>query len=340
MRVVTLGRNQEWNQVGFEYFEVKEMSLELKRLSENLYLVVGQNRGRFPSAHSFLVKDRLCALIDSGCGFEVLRKIRESFSVDMIVNSHGHPDHSSGNWLFPDIPLYVPKQGEGSHGRLSLLSHRFFGEGPLADHWQQWIRETMGFVDREATHFFSDGHVFDFGRLKLKAIHTPGHTRDHYCLFEPESRILLSFDLDLTSFGPWYGNLESNLSKVRRSIETVRNLEPRLIASSHLLPLSQGIKRALQDYVSVLDMRRRAILELVSNGAERSDLVDAAPIYMQHVYEPELFRFFEGRMIDLHLEELAAEGFIRNENGKYSLAVPADPTSDHSSREHLQAAPK
>ncbi len=316
------------------------MSLELKRLSENLYLVVGQNKGRFPSAHSFLVKDRLCALIDSGCGFEVLRKIRESFSVDMVINSHGHPDHSSGNWLFPDIPLYAPGQGEGSHGRLSPLSHRFFGEGPLADHWQQWIRQTMGFVDREATDFFSDGHVFDFGKLKLKAIHTPGHTRDHYCLFEPESRILLSFDIDLTSFGPWYGNLESNLSKFRLSIDTVRKLEPRLIASSHLLPLSHGIKRALQDYVSVLDTRRRKILKLISNGAERSDLVDAAPIYRHHVYEPELFRFFERRMIGLHLEELAAEGFIRNKNGKYCLTGQAHPASNNSSQEHVQIGTK
>ncbi len=316
------------------------MSLELKRLSENLYLVVGQNKGRFPSAHSFLVKDRLCALIDSGCGFEVLRKIRESFSVDMVINSHGHPDHSSGNWLFPDIPLYAPREGEGSHGRLLPLSHRFFGEGPLADHWQQWIQQTMGFIDREATDFFSDGHVFDFGRLKLRAIHTPGHTLDHYCLFEPESRILLSFDIDLTSFGPWYGNLESNLSKFRRSIDTVRNLEPRLIASSHLLPLSRGIKRALQDYVSVLDTRRRKIFELVSIGAERSDLVDAAPIYRNHAYEPELFRFFERRMIDLHLEELAAEGFIRNTNGKYCLKGPTNPTSNNSSQKHVQIGTK
>ncbi|MHB8203963.1 MAG: hypothetical protein ACYDHG_09710 [Desulfomonilaceae bacterium] len=37
----------------------------------------------------------------------------------------------------------------------------------------------MGFQDREPTHFFDDGYVFDFGHTTLQAIHTPGHTKDH-----------------------------------------------------------------------------------------------------------------------------------------------------------------
>ena len=96
----------------------------------------------------------------------------------------------------------------------------------------------------------------------------------------------------------------------------------------------------MKDYVLVLDTRRRTILGLVSNGAERSDLVDAAPIYRQHVYEPEFFRFFEDRMIDLHLEELAAEGLIRNKNGKYCLTGPAHPTSNNSAQNHVQIGTK
>ncbi|MBI5249141.1 MAG: MBL fold metallo-hydrolase [Desulfomonile tiedjei] len=296
------------------------MSLELLKLNENLYLVTGQNAGRFPCAHSFLVQDRLCALIDSGCGFEILKEIRESFSVDLVINSHGHPDHSSGNWLFPDVPLYAPKEGTESHGRLLPLSHRFFGPGPLADHWRGWIRQVMGFVDHPATNFFSDGHIFDFGHLKLKAIHAPGHTSDHYCFFEPENRILLSFDIDFTSFGPWYGNLESNLSEFKRSIDIIRGLDPKLVASSHLHPIGEGIEQALQDYTSVIDKRRRKIIELVSHGISRSALVDAAPVYRRHLHGPELFRFFEGRMIDLHLEELLAQGIIDRQGEEYRLA--------------------
>ncbi len=295
------------------------MSLELIHLSETLSMVVGENRGRFPSSHAFLVQDKVCALIDSGCGFDVLRRIKESFSVDLVINSHGHPDHSSGNWLFPDIPLYAPQEGAESHGRLVPLSHRFLGQGPLADHWQIWIREVTGFEDRAPTAFFSHGHVFDFGRLKLQAYHTPGHTCDHYCLFEPNDRILLSFDIDFTKFGPWYGNLESNLSQFRRSLEIVRGLEPKLIASSHRLPISEGIDRGCQNYANVLDRRREAIIDLISRGADKEGLEKAAPIYGRHPFAPEQLRFFEARMIDLHLQELVTDGVIRLQDGKYHL---------------------
>lgn len=308
------------------------MSLELVRLTETLSLVVGQNRGRFPFAHAFLVQDRVCALIDSGCGFDILRQIKESFSVDLVINSHGHPDHSCGNWLFSDIPLYAPKEGADTHGRIVPLSHRFLGHGPLADHWQSWIRQITGFADRTPTHFFSDGHVFDFGRLKLTACHTPGHTCDHYCFFEPKDRILLSFDIDLTSFGPWYGNLESNLSQFRRSIEIVRNIEPRLVASSHLHPVSEGIDRAFQGYAAVFDRRRQAIINLISRGADKASLGNAAPIYGRHSFAPELLAFFEGRMIDLHLQELAAEGLIRLQEERYYLTSPELAVSREASR--------
>lgn len=308
------------------------MSVELIHLTETLSLVVGQNRGRFPYAHAFLVQDKVCALIDSGCGFDILRRIKESFSIDLVINSHGHPDHCCGNWLFPDAPLYVPKEGADTHGRIVPLSHRFLGRGPLADHWQSWIRQITGFADRTPTHFFSDGHVFDFGRLKLTALHTPGHTADHYCFFEPKDRILLSFDVDLTSFGPWYGNLESNLSQFKRSIELVRHMGPRLVASSHLHPITDGIELAFQGYAAVFDRRRQAIIDLISRGADRAGLGKAAPIYGRHSFAPEFLAFFEGRMIDLHLQELAAEGLIRQQGERYHLTSPALAASREPSR--------
>jgi glyoxylase-like metal-dependent hydrolase (beta-lactamase superfamily II) len=295
------------------------MSLELKKLTDNLYVIPGLNKGRFPFAHSFLVRDDLCVLIDTGCGLEALREIRESFPLDLIINSHGHADHCSGNWLFPDIPLYAPIEGADSHGRLGPLSQRFLGSNNLCDRWQDWIRGMMGFVDRSPTNFFSEGHVFDFGKLKLKAIHTPGHTCDHYCFVEEDNNILLSFDIDLTAFGPWYGNPESNLNDFRRSIEIVRNLAPRMIASSHLLPISSGIKEALKVYTAVLDKREKKIAKLISPGIDKVGLVNAAPIYQRHTQEPELFRFFEGRMIDLHLEELIGKQEVRLEKGQYYL---------------------
>jgi len=286
------------------------MELKLVPVTDGLFQVVGRHQGRFPSSHSFLVLDDLTALIDTGCGLELLERIREVYRLDLIINSHGHPDHSSGNWLFPDVPLHAPMEGADSHGMLVPLSHRLAGNGPLAERWRQWVGDTMGFRDRAPTAFYEHGHVFDFGNLKLQAIHTPGHTRDHYCFFEPERKILLSSDIDVTPFGPWYGHRESSLADFRKSIDLVRALEPKILASSHLDVLEDGIDEALDRYARVFDQRNGAILNLLNGSASLTELVDSAPIYGRHPYAPELLRYWEGLMIELHLEELAERGLV------------------------------
>jgi endoribonuclease LACTB2 len=295
------------------------MLLETVPLTENLSVIRGNNRGRFPMSHVFLVQDRVSALIDTGCGLDLLALVQTRFPVDLIINSHGHPDHTSGNWMYPDVPLYAPRVGADSHGRLLPLSHRFLGAGELADHWRQWIPQITGFRDREPTDYFDDGHVFDFGKLKLHAIHTPGHTRDHFCLYEPENRILLSFDIDLTPFGPWYGNLESNLVDFRNSLEQVRRLNPLTIASSHAEVVAAHVARSVDQYAHVLDRRSDTLKRLLERGPSRDDIINAAPIYGHHPFEPELLRWFEARMIDLHLEEMISLGTVRTDGQRFWL---------------------
>ena len=289
------------------------MEPKLIPLTDHLFQVVGRNQGRFPFSHSFLVLDNTQALIDTGCGPEMLEQIRDSYRIDLIINSHGHPDHAAGNWLFPDVPVHAPAEGADSHGRLVPLSRRFFGPGPLADRWRRWISEEMGFRDQAPTVFYGHGQVFDFGHLRLQAIHTPGHTRDHYCFFQPEHKILLSFDIDATPFGPWYGNRESSLMDFRKSIELVRSVDASVLASSHLDVLREGVDEALEKYARVLDNRTKAILNLLDRGVSLTELVDAKPIYGRHPYVPDLLRWFEQRMIELHIEELVEQGLVTRE---------------------------
>ncbi|MGC8658824.1 MAG: MBL fold metallo-hydrolase [Desulfomonilaceae bacterium] len=292
------------------------MKIELISLTENLCLILGVRKGHFPMSHSFLVQDEISALIDTGSGLDLLSEIKEKFQIDMVINSHGHPDHSAGNFLFPDQPLYVPKMGANTHGRLELLSKRFFPNEVQAAKWRKWIKQAMGFEDREPTDVFDNGHIFDFGRTRLLAIHTPGHTEDHFCLLELGSGILLAFDIDLTSFGPWYGNLESNLKDFRVAIEKVRQIKARAIASSHRLPVLKNIEEHLNKYESFFDKRNQLLLELIKGGASRSEILLAKPIYRRHPFARDVLPLFEARMVDLHLDEMIELGLIRLDGEK------------------------
>ena len=73
---------------------------ELIPLSDRLLIVNTPTNGRFPMAYSFLaLGKRIRALIDTGCGTEACRWILREYDVDVVINSHCHPDHVSGNHL-------------------------------------------------------------------------------------------------------------------------------------------------------------------------------------------------------------------------------------------------
>ena len=64
-------------------------------ITNHLYLIRGENDGRFPFGHSVLIieQDNKGTLLDTGCGIEILRNLKQKFVITRIINSHTHPDH-------------------------------------------------------------------------------------------------------------------------------------------------------------------------------------------------------------------------------------------------------
>jgi glyoxylase-like metal-dependent hydrolase (beta-lactamase superfamily II) len=276
----------------------------LVQIIPGLYLIAGENDGRFPYAHSFFVDGSIRALVDTGAGIARLEWMRERFHIDMVISSHSHPDHTAGNWLFQGLPLYAPEQATNSFGRLHLLSHRFVERGPLGRIWRRFVQNSMQFRDALCTHTFDHNSVFDFGPIVLIAIHTPGHVVDHMCFFEPKHGILLSSDIDLTSFGPWYGHRESSIPDFKDSIRRVMDLKPRIIVSSHKGLIRHDIQDHLVRYLAKFDERKLLIKELIAAGYSVPEIVESSPIYGQYPYAATLLKYWEEQMIRKHIEEL------------------------------------
>ncbi len=280
------------------------MTLIIEPVSKEISLIAGKKKGQFPWSNSFLIQGKKTALIDTGCGIENLQALKKQYSIDYVINSHCHPDHSAGNWIFSEQPLHVPLESADSHGRIEPLSNRFTEPGKLAKIWKNFVVEAMDFKDSFPTHFYRDGDKFDFGNVMLQAVHTPGHTADHYCFFEPKKRILFSFDLDLTPFGPWYGHRESDLSQLRNSIRIIRELDPKVVVSSHREILTRGIHGEINRFEAVLTKREHQLMRLLEKGASFADILATAPFYGSRPYQPELLTYWEGQMIQKHLDEM------------------------------------
>jgi glyoxylase-like metal-dependent hydrolase (beta-lactamase superfamily II) len=288
----------------------------LQPIVPDLYLLPSESGGKFPESHCFVVRGEQEVLIDAGCGQQRLRAVLERWSPDTVIISHSHPDHVSGLWQVDRdaCTVFSPVQSRADFWRLGPLSVRFVGP-ELAEVWIAYITRFTGVRETSSGAHFAHGHRFDLGRVQLEAVHAPGHLDDHYILFEPVHGVALTFDIDLTPFGPWYGHHESDIDQTLSSIRKVAELEPRVLVSSHrgIFTGHEQIQQRLRAYARIVEQRDRRILALLQQPRTIDELVDERPIYRDHSYAPLILRYWEGNMIGKHLERMGGRGQVQQE---------------------------
>jgi len=140
--------------------------METQKITECITLIKGENQGKFPFSHSILIEDDTTALIDTGCGITTLKQVK---NIDVVINSHSHPDHTAGNWVFRGLPLQVPEEEANYNSNITKLSIRYAGV-ELAHIWRDFVSERMGFQNAEPTNTFHDKDVLNFGNTVLEAV--------------------------------------------------------------------------------------------------------------------------------------------------------------------------
>ncbi len=216
----------------------------LEPIADSITLARGKLNGRFPYSHSVVIQTGppgRCSWTPAA-GPRPSGRSRTHIPIRAVINSHGHPDHSSGNGAFDgSVTVHMPAEGFDSGGNIRALADRLAEPGELAAYWKDWVERTMGFIDRRPDAAYREGSEFVFADVRLVALHTPGHTIDHYCLWEPDRKILFSFDYDLTPFGPWYGHRESDIEAFKASLRRLMELDIRLLVSGHRDVMTGGI---------------------------------------------------------------------------------------------------
>lgn len=140
------------------------------------------------------------------------------------------------------------------------------------------------------------------------AIHTPGHTDDHLCLFDPTEGVMLSGDHVLPTITPHIGGHVRDLDPLARFFESLDKVaeygpQVRQVLPAHGEPFTDlaGRARAIHDHhVDRLDVVRRA-----ANEFGRPARV---PEFSTHLFSPRA----QGSMADsetfAHLEHLRRTG--------------------------------
>jgi len=170
------------------WFGVKEISRGVYRIDDhgsvNVYLVVGRD--------SALV-------IDTGMGSadlaSCIRKLTDKPLI--VVNTHGHPDHTGANYQFKKAYIHPAdiKEALASNNpenRKLAAQNMQRGEVPSeSDLFKGVPQNTVLAPIRE-------GYIFQLGGRKLKVIETPGHTPGEIVLLDAENKLLFTGDNDNT----------------------------------------------------------------------------------------------------------------------------------------------
>ncbi len=292
--------------------------LEGRRIGRATVLF-GPQRGKYPDGNSVLVEgsDRTL-LIDPSLG--VLPRRDQLPRVDLVVNSHCHEDHIAGNHLFPDATWHLHELDLPGIRSLDAMM-AIYGYSPaVSPGWRETVRDRFHFCARDDAVAYVDGEVFELGETRVRVIHAPGHTRGHCLLhIEPEDVLFLA-DMDLSSFGPFYGDAWSDLEDFECSLARVREIDAAHYATFHHIGVLDGREAFLERFdrfAAVIHTRERRLLEDLKEPHTLDEIAET-----RFVYRPgdrvANARDVEKRSMGLHIERLRQEGRVREvEPGLY-----------------------
>jgi glyoxylase-like metal-dependent hydrolase (beta-lactamase superfamily II) len=236
-------------------------------------------------------------------------------ALDMIILGHVHEDHLAGLGQRDALPLWV-HEGDLEAARSWEGMTRHFGYSPdvLATWHERMVRE-FHYQPRPHAMGYVDGHTWDLGGgVRVSAHHMPGHTSGHCVLVvEPEGVAFIG-DIDLTGFGPYYGDATSSLRQFRHSLKAVRELDAQVWVTSHhrgVITDRDAFETALQAFVDKLDQRADKLLGMLQHQPQSLDSLVAQRLVYPVGYEAAFVNDVERRMIEQHLRELMESGQVR-----------------------------
>ncbi len=282
-------------------------------------VMAGERSGRYPFGNSLLVEGREESVIIDPSLSVVAR--RESLPpVDRVLNSHCHEDHIAGNHLFPEAPWHFHELDLFGIQSVDNLMTIYGYSGESAAYFGRVVLEEFHYVPRPDAVAFHDGDVFDLGGTRLRVVHTPGHTRGHSCfLIEPDDVLYLG-DIDLSSFGPYYGDAWSSLEDFERSLERVREIEARWYATFHHVGLVEGREAfldRLDRYAAVIEDRERRLLQFLKTPRTLQDVAAHRFVFRPQDQIP-YAEPIEQRSMSRHIDRLLQRGQVQEvEPGRY-----------------------
>jgi len=291
-------REMEWIELPNQRWETV-----LEKITDEVtQLVVPYQRGA--TVNCYLLRgEKGYTVIDTGSYSVEMVQIWENLlnsgmTLEQVVITHAHPDHlGMAGWLkqrlgipigmsrisyeeMADIrrkSLTLPDCGE-DHPNAFYLKHG----GPSIP--ENGFVRMMSPLHVEPDFLFEDGQMLRLGTGCFQAIWTPGHSNDHFCLYNQQDGTLISGDHVLGEISPVIiiesEEDENPLFDYFQSLQRIRELPAKLVLPGHgpvFSDLQQRIAEIWQSHLDRMEQMREWMSKRLFTAGELSRLVYQNP---------------------------------------------------------------
>ena len=182
-----------------------------------------------------LLGNKKALLIDTAYGRGELPNLVHELKGErelVVVNTHGHFDHTGGNRWFPSVYMHPNAMAYANHA-FSPLDETWLANMPYPDYKMLPVE---------------DGFVFDLGGRSVEVLYTPAHCDSSLTFLDHGRRLLFCGD----EFDAGQANL-GEFSSVKAFLDNCRRLKLRETEYDFIMPNHNGCpvaKEYLDDFIT------------------------------------------------------------------------------------------
>lgn len=280
----------------------------------------GEKTGKYPDGNQVIVHggDTVVAFDTPKVANRLGAQVFDD-AVDMVILGHVHEDHMAGLHRLPHAPVHVHERDVEAARSWEGLCRHFGYPQPALDAFRHKMDTEFHYAPRPDAQPYADGAQWELGGgVSVRAVHLPGHTAGHCALVVEPHGIAFIGDIDLSSFGPYYGDATSNLGDFRRSLARLPELDAQVWVTSHhkgVFTERAAFETALQAYAARLDEREARLVERLRARAQTLDELAAEGFLYPPGFGSPSALAIERHSIAQHLAELVAQGRVHAPDG-------------------------
>mgnify|MGYP003377133917 CR=1 FL=1 len=288
-------------------------------------VLFGAEQGKYPDGNSVLVRGTHgSVLIDPSL---TVHAASPAIAVDQVLLTHAHEDHMAGLSAVQAGAIGVHHNDLAAVRSVDGLMALYGISGEAVPAMTELVTTRFHYEGWPAATGFAADAVWDLGGVSVRAVHAPGHTGGH-CVFvvEPDDgshRVVVLGDIDLSGFGPYYGDAQSSLDEFEATLRQLPSLVADHYVTFHhkgVIDGHQAFAAAVAPFAAMIGRRDEALLALLAQPRTLAELCEIGIVYRAGTRPPLFGDGVELHSIERHLVRLIAQGRVVADGVRYRLA--------------------